>query len=365
MAPFPEAAVAGGSHTTTAEGFLTSTQVMPLSNPEETGMSLENFPAPEGVTSMDSNLSPSISTQTSVWPLTPKDNVATVDSGSLPPSQSQIAEFDLPILIHKFITQEADASVSTSELGTTSTKSRNAFPAPTLRNQITVDGNVSGDTSPAGEISIPPSPSPAPPAYKTVIDQDSKTSFVNPTRTFPPQTITTGDLPHAAKPNSAPQYLAGDKTLGPSLPPITISGTPISLGLYPASQLIIGSTTIPLRIPLTPLHSNITPLANPAANGYPLPDDVPAASVTLGHLPSLSRPAFTTNPAGYNGTNRSSTKPGSHVPGVAVMPTVQALPSSKESTPIPLQANAAARMESGAQGIFITAFGLGVCLWGV
>lgn len=138
-----------------------------------------------------------------------------------------------------------------------------------------------------------------------------------------------------------------------------ISATPIGLFPYPASQIIIGSTTISRWMHLTPLHSYLTHLANAVANGYPLPD-VPAASATLGHLPNLSRPAFTPNPAGYTETRRSNTE--TDVPGVAGLPTRHALPSSKGSTPLPLLADATARMESGARGPLAAAFGLGVSL---
>lgn len=85
-----------------------------------------------------------------------------------------------------------------------------------------------------------------------IIDQDSETSIVNPARTFLPQIITIGDLPHTVEVNSESQYFVDDKTLAPSLPAITISSTPISLCPYPTSQTIIGSTNVPRWMP--PLH---------------------------------------------------------------------------------------------------------------
>lgn len=296
MASFTEAAITDGSHTNTVEDFFTSTQIRPLSNPQET-------------------MSP-----------------------------------------HEHIGPKADKGVSTVELGTTP-KSRTALPSSVIINQTTADENVDWSTSAAGNILICPSPSPP-----AIIGQDSKTPFVNPMHVLP-QIITIVDLTHTIKYISPSHYLFDDKTLARSLPAIKISGTPISLGPYPASQIIIGSTTITISIPRTPLHSYLTTsLVNSATKTSPF-SDVPAAFATRVHLPKLSRPAFTTNPAGYTEVNRSNTETGGSVPGVAVLPTGQVLPSSKESTPIPLTANAAVRMESGAWGLFVPGFGLGICLW--
>lgn len=230
---------------------------------------------------------------------------------------------------------------------------------PTFDSSSKLDGfsslsNVDGNTSAPRNNVIPPA------AYKAIVDQDSKTSFVKPTRTFLSKIITIGDL--ALKYNSASQYLLGDKTLAPGLPAITISGTPISLGPYPASQIIIGSSTIPVWISPTPPHPYTTPWLNSVVKGHPSPD-MPAASATLEHLPHLSRPAFSTNPAGYTRINRSSTETSGYLPGVAILPTGQARPSSKGSTPIPLPPNAAVRMKSGAWELLVSAFGLGTCLW--
>lgn len=318
---------------------MNSTQIKPLSNLGETGKSPENSDIVKPLVHK---------------PFTPQSDVSTVELGTTLPTP----ELAVPT-VRESITPSADNSVSIAEVGTTS-ESRTTLATPNIINQTTVDDNFDGDTNAAGDGLIPPSPPPL--ASTAIIDQDSETSIVNPARTFLPQIITIGDLPHTVEVNSESQYFVDDKTLAPSLPAITISSTPISLCPYPTSQTIIGSTNIPRWMP--PLHYYLTPSADSVTNAYPLPD-VPAASAMLGHLPNLSSSTFTSNPAGYTRTNRSSTGTGGYVPGVAVLPTGRAPPSSKESTPLPLLANAAARMESGARGLFAAAFGLRICLWWV
>lgn len=369
MAPFTAAAGTGGSHTNTAKDFLYSTKIKPLSSPEETRKSPENYPTPDIVASMG---------------LHPRDAAIPLIHSTINTTQVDVSTVKLgttvPIAVptaSEPITPGADNSLRTTEVGATTLK---------IINYNTVDYNFDGDTSATGDGLIPPSPSSL--AFTAIVDQDSETSIVNPTSAFLPQIITIGDLPHAVEfssksqyfvgditltpslPhtvefNSESQYLVGDITLAPSLLAITISSSPISLGPYQTSQIIIGSTTVPRRMPLTSLrYYQLTSLVDSVTSGYPLPG-VPAASAILGHLPNRSSPNFTSNPAGYTGTNRSSTGIGTYVRGVAVLPTGRAPISSTEPTPHPSLANAAARMEFGARGLFAAAFGLRVCLWWV
>lgn len=343
MASFTAAAGTRGSHTNTTKDFTNSTQIKPLSNPGETGKSPENHPTADIVKRREPLVH---------MPITPQANVSTVELGTTLPTP----ELAVPT-VRNSITPGADNSVSTAEVGTTSESRTNPLATPSIINHTTVDDNFDGDTSAAGDGLIL--------ASTAIIDQDSETSIVNPTRTFLPQITTIGDLPHTVEVNSESQYFVDDQTFAPSLPAITISSTPISLCPYPTSQTIIGSTNVPRWMPLTPPRYYLTSSPDSVTDGYPLLPDVPAASATLGHLPNLSSPTFTSNPGDYTGTNRSSTGTGRYVPGVAVLPTGRAPPSSKQSTPLPLPANAAARMESGARGLFAAAFGLRVCLWWV
>lgn len=175
---------------------------------------------------MGTNLSPPRPAQTSVWLLTPEDNVTTVESGFFHLKDADIGARG---------TQRSSNRTNSSQVYHTRSryqrsaeaspafKSRTALPSSSIIYHIIVDDNVNGNTSAPRTNLLPGTSSPA--TYKAIADQDIKPPVGKPTRTFLPQIITIGDLPHTIKYNSASQCLLGDKTLAPGFSAITISNT--------------------------------------------------------------------------------------------------------------------------------------------